>query len=340
MGGREARAAGSGGGRLTQAFARLLAAFDAYILALLATVALASLLPAEGQNGQRAEAAANAAIMLLFFLHGAKLSRASLIAGASNWRLQGAVLGATFGLFPLLGEGIAAWPGLPPPVASGMLFLTLLPSTVQSSVAFTAIARGNVAGAVCAASASNLLGLVITPFLAMLMMRAQGIGVGLDAVGKIVEQLFLPFLAGQLLRPRIGGWVAAHRRLVGMVDRGSILLVVYAAFSAAVAGGIWRCLPPAQLLLVGVLAAVLLATVLGLTWALGRVLGLARADAIVLLFCGSKKSLASGVPLAGVLFAPAQVGLVVVPLMLFHQLQLMACAVIARTLAASSPREA
>ncbi|HZV10413.1 MAG TPA: bile acid:sodium symporter family protein [Novosphingobium sp.] len=314
---------------------RLKSALDPYILALLATVCLASVLPARGEWAGHFEWAANAGIVLLFFLHGAKLSREAIIAGAGHWRLHLAVLSVTFVIFPLLGLAVGAIPGLPTLVAAGMLFLTLLPSTVQSSIAFTSIAGGNVAAAVCSASFSNILGLVVSPLLAATLMGGKG-GVHLtaDQVERIVAQLLVPFIAGHLLRPVIGRFVNRHKQLVGYVDRGSILLVVYTAFSAAVIQGLWHQLPPAQLGLILVLNVLLLAVGLTVTWTLGKLLGFSREDQIVLLFCGSKKSLASGVPIAGVLFPAAQVGVVILPLMLFHQIQLMACAVISRQMAA------
>ena len=314
--------------------ARLKGALDPYILALLGMVALASVAPARGPFAGLAELAANAGIVLLFFLHGAKLSREAILAGAGNLRLHAAVLATTFLVFPLLGLACGAVPGLAPTVAAGLLFLTLLPSTVQSSIGFTAIAGGNVAAAVCSASFSNLLGIVLTPLLAALLMGRSGAGFSWDAAEKIVLQLLVPFLAGHLLRPLIGGWVARHRALVSYVDRGSILLVVYTAFSAAVVAGLWRQMPAPQLALILAISTVLLAVVLAFTWALGRALGLPREDRLVLLFCGSKKSLASGVPIAGVLFPAAQVGAVILPVMVFHQIQLIACAFIARRFAA------
>ena len=311
---------------------RLRTAFDPYILALLGTVALASLLPATGRAAGVVEVAANGGIVLLFFLHGAKLSREAALAGAGHWRLHAAVLFATFALFPLLGLALARIPRVDPLVAGGFLFLTLLPSTVQSSVAFTSIARGNVAAAICAATFSNLGGLVLTPLLTALLMHGHGATVSLGAVERIFAQLLLPFIAGQIARPWIGGVLARHRALVTYVDRGSILLVVYSAFSAAVVAGLWHRLPLTSLGEVLALDAALLAVVLACTWWAGAALGFAREDRIVLLFCGSKKSLATGVPMAGVLFAPAVVGTAILPLMLFHQIQLMACAVIARHL--------
>jgi sodium/bile acid cotransporter 7 len=316
---------------------RLKSSLDPYIVALLCTVALASVLPASGAFAKACDATASAAIVLLFFLHGAKLSRSAVLAGAGHWRLHLATLGVTFALFPLLGLAVSHVPGLPVLVASGMLFLTLLPSTVQSSIAFTSIARGNVAAAVCSASFSNLAGIFITPLLVTLLMGGSGAQMSFAAVEKILLQLLVPFVAGHLLQPWVGPYISRHKGLVGYVDRGSILMVVYTAFSAAVIEGLWSKLPLWELGLIVALGLVLLGLALAATWGLGAALGFARADSIVLLFCGSKKSLASGVPMAGVLFAPAQVGVVILPLMLFHQMQLMACAVIARHFAAQSP---
>lgn len=313
---------------------------EPFILALLGTVILASLLPARGSFAVWAGYAADAGIVLLFFLHGAKLSREAIWAGARNWRLHLAVFAVTFMLFPLLGLGFAALPFVPEVLAAGLLFLTLLPSTVQSSIAFTAIARGNVAAAVCSASFSNLIGILVTPALVALLMRVGGGGgVSLASVEAILLQLLLPFVAGHLLRPLIGGFVGRHKALLGIVDRGSILLVVYTAFGAAVVEGLWRRVSGGDLALLIILCLALLALILALTWALGRVMHLPREDAIVLLFCGSKKSLASGVPMAGVLFPAAQVGVVLLPIMLFHQFQLIACAIIARRYAEQADDE-
>jgi sodium/bile acid cotransporter 7 len=310
---------------------RFLVLFEPFILTLLGTVILASILPPRGAAVPVFGMIADAAIVLLFFLHGAKLSREAILAGAKNWRLHLAVFASTYILFPIFGLGIAALPFLAAPVAAGLLFLTLLPSTVQSSIAFTAIARGNVAAAVCSASFSNLVGIALTPALAALLIRSGGsASISLSSIETILLQLLLPFILGHLLRPVIGGFVARQKRLVTMVDRGSILLVVYTAFGAAVVGGIWHQLSAGSLAVILVVCSILLALVLLATWGLGKLMGLSREDAIVLVFCGSKKSLVSGVPMAGVLFPPAQVGLVILPLMLFHQLQLIACAVIAR----------
>jgi sodium/bile acid cotransporter 7 len=200
------------------------------------------------------------------------------------------------------------------------------------------MARGNVAAAVCSASFSNLLGIFLTPLLVTLTIRTHGSsGLPTGAVQSILLQLLLPFVLGHLLRPLIGNFVARHKVMVTAVDRGSILLVVYTAFGAAVLEGLWHRVSALDLAIIGLVCIVLLAIVLLASWILGRMLGFTREDRIVLLFCGSKKSLASGVPMAGVLFPAASVGLIILPLMLFHQIQLIACAVIARRLASQQP---
>lgn len=307
---------------------------DPFLLALIATVAFASVVPARGGAVHWFELATDFAIALLFFLHGAKLSREAILDGIGNWRLHVMVLASTYVLFPLIGlvlTGLeAGWAN--PQFASGLLFLALLPSTVQSSIAFTAMAGGNVAAAVCSASLSNLLGIVATPLLLALFSHVGGGGgaaPSLAAVQTIVVQLLLPFVAGHLLRPWIGGFVTRHKAILQPVDRSSILLVVYTAFSAAVVGGIWQRIDLADMAVLLANCAVILALVMGANVAMARLAGLPREDAIVLLFCGSKKSLVSGVPMAGALFPAAQVGQVVLPLMVFHQLQLFVCAVIA-----------
>jgi sodium/bile acid cotransporter 7 len=219
-------------------------------------------------------------------------------------------------------------------LATGVLFLCCLPSTVQSSIAFTSVARGNIAAAVCAASASNLFGIFITPVLVALTLGVRGGGSGLGEIEAIALQLLVPFVLGQVARIWIAGWMQQHSKLVGLVDRSSILLMVYGAFSEAVVRGIWSEVSVLQIGLLVAVCAVLLALVLAITAFASRWLGFSKEDEIAVVFCGSKKSLISGVPMAGILFPPASVGLVVLPLMLFHQMQLMACAVIAQRYAA------
>jgi len=307
---------------------------DNFTLCLLATVTLASLWPAQGAVAQGFEMLTTAAIALLFFLHGAKLSRAAVVAGLSHWRLHLLVLTCTFALFPVLGLLLkpAFSTMLTPDLAVGMLFLCTLPATVQSAIAFTAMARGNVSAAVCSASASSLIGVFITPLLVGWLVVPGGVsGSGeLEAVGRIMLQLMLPFVAGQLLQPWVGGFVKKHAAGLKFVDQGSILLVVYTAFSAAVIEGLWKQVPLPILLGLVAACCLLLSLSLSMTTWSSRMLGFSTEDEVTIVFCGSKKSLASGVPMAKVLFAAHTVGVMLLPLMLFHQIQLMVCAVLAQ----------
>ncbi|MET8554558.1 bile acid:sodium symporter family protein [Streptomyces sp. NPDC004959] len=307
---------------------------DPYILSLLGTVLLAALLPARGGVASGAAGASTAAVALLFFLYGARLSTAEALDGLRHWRLHVTVLAATFLVFPLL--GLAAYALRPwllsPGLFTGFLFLTLVPSTIQSSIAFTSLARGNVPAAICAGSFSSLFGIVLTPLLAAALLGDSG-GFSAGSLGKIVVQLLLPFLAGQFLRRWVGGFLTRHKKVLGYVDRGSILLVVYTAFSEGMVRGIWHQVTVPRLLALLLAESALLAAMLGLTWWGAGRLGFPRADRVAIQFAGSKKSLASGLPMASVLFG-AHASLAVLPLMVFHQMQLMVCAVIARRRAA------
>ncbi|MDS7595010.1 bile acid:sodium symporter family protein [Agrobacterium tumefaciens] len=317
---------------------------DRFTMMLVATVLLASVLPISGQAADYFGLATKLAIALLFFLHGARLSRDVVIAGLLHWRLHLAILLVTFGLFPLLGLGIGFIPTdiLPQPLYMGILFLCVLPSTVQSSIAFTSMAGGNVPAAICSASASNIFGMFLTPLLVGVLFTVGGHGGGfsLDAFLQIFLQLLLPFIVGQVLQPWVGDWIRARKKLLAPVDRGSILMVVYLAFSDAVIEGVWHTFSLRDIGVVIAINIILLALVLCTTMFGSRLLGFNKSDEITITFCGSKKSLASGVPMAGAIFAGQSIGAIVLPIMLFHQIQLMVCAVLAQRYARKAHEKA
>jgi sodium/bile acid cotransporter 7 len=314
---------------------------DRFIVMLLATVAVAAVVPARGAGVRFFDDLSTAAVALLFFLYGARLSPQAAWAGARHWRLHSTILLATFVLFPLLGLAarlLEPWL-LTPSLYQGLLFLCAVPSTVQSSIAFTSIAKGNVAAAVCGASFSNLAGVLVTPLLVAAMLHGDGqVRLSGGSAATIALELLAPFALGQLARRWIADWMARHKRPVGLVDRGSILLVVYTAFSAGMVAGIWHEVAPGRLVAVAAVDVALLAAVLGILMLVSRVLRFTREDRIAAVFCGSKKSLASGLPMAAVLFSGHTVGLIVLPLMLFHQIQLMVCAALARRWGARASR--
>lgn len=306
---------------------------DPFLILLLGAAGTAVLLPARGAAAGVVDVAVTAGIALLFFGYGVRLSAAEALAGLRSWRLHATVLTATFVLFPLVGLAALLLPGwlLPAPLVTGVVFLCCLPSTVQSSIVFTGIAGGNTPAAVVAASASNVLGVLLTPLLATLLLATGG-GVDAAVLGDVALRLLVPFAAGQLARPLLGARLARHRRGGALLDRGSVLLVVYAAVGEGVVAGVWGQLTPGTLAVLAGVCVLLLATVLAATALGSRALGFAAADRIAIVFCGSKKSLSTGVAVAGVLFAGPVAALVVLPLMIFHQIQLMACATIAARL--------
>jgi sodium/bile acid cotransporter 7 len=307
---------------------------DPFVVALVITMVVGLVVPVPGPLRHAISVAGDVAVTVLFLVYGMRLSTREVLAGLRNVRLQGAILASTYVLFPLLGLALHALTGslVGSALATGLLYVTLLPSTVQSSVSFTSIARGNVAGAICAATVSNVLGMVLTPLLVLVLMDRSG-AVGLGGLRDVLLQLLLPFVVGQLLQPFAGSWVRARRWLTLSVDRGTILIVVLGAITAATASGVWDAVSWAMVLALLALCAVLLAIMLAATWWGGRALGMDLPDRVALLMCGSKKSLATGLPMAAVLFPAATAATVAVPVIVFHQLQLVVCAVLARHLA-------
>ena len=305
---------------------------DGFVLGIVAVAVLASVFPATGVGETVLSWATKIAIALLFLIYGARLAPREAWEGVKHWRLHTVVLASTYVLFPLIGLAlrILAPTVLTDDLYTGVLYLCLVPSTVQSSIAFTSIARGNVAGAVVSASFSNIIGVFVTPVLVILLVHTTGdTSVDASSIVDIVLQLLVPFLVGQLIRPWVIGWLTAHAKPTKIVDRGSILLVVYSAFSESMNQHVWSALAIWRIVAVALVCAALLAVVLGVTTAVGKALKFPIEDRIVIVFCGSKKSLASGLPMASVLFAGQPIGLIVLPLLLFHQIQLIVCAFLA-----------
>ncbi|MGO1383713.1 MAG: bile acid:sodium symporter family protein [Arachnia sp.] len=310
---------------------------DTFLLLILGSATLAFLLPATGQTAEILDVVTTVAIFGLFFGYGAKLSLPEAWAGLLHWRLHLLILGITFGVFPLVAVAIRFIPDgvLGPSLALGFAYLCLVPSTVQSSITFTSLARGNVPAAMVAATSSNLIGVALTPLLAAaLLPSAGGAAITLDSFIAVMMQLLLPFILGQLSRRWTARFMVRHKGRIKYLDQFVICLVVYGAFSDFFASGAWREVQLQEMIVLVALCLVLLGFMLWFTWRIGGLLHFSREDRIAIMFCGTKKSLATGVPMASVLFVGQSVGLIVLPLMIFHQAQLMACSIIAQRLAA------
>jgi sodium/bile acid cotransporter 7 len=310
-----------------------LLALDRFTILLVVMVILASIAPVAGGAADVFGILTNIAIAILFFLHGAKLSREAVMQGIMHWKFHVVVFAFTFALFPIL--GLLAQPILLPLLGKelywGFLFMCFLPSTVQSSIAFTSVAKGNVASAVCSASFSNIVGMFITPVLVSFFILGQSQH-GFDPTSSIVQitlLLLVPFILGQILRPYVYPLMLKKPGIVKAFDQGTILMVVYGAFSGAVVAGLWQEVSWQTLLILTVSCSVFLTIIMLLALYLPKWLGFNREDQIAMFFCSSKKTLASGVPMAQILFIGQSLGMIVLPIMIFHQIQLMVCGVIA-----------
>ena len=310
-----------------------LLALDRFTILLFVMVILASILPVSGHAAEIFSVITTAAIAVLFFLHGAKLSREAVMQGLTHWKLHGLVFAITFAVFPIL--GLLAKPILVPVLGQelywGFLFMCFLPSTVQSSIAFTSVARGNVAAAVCSASFSNIIGMFITPIMVAFFILWQT-SHGFDPTSSIIQitlLLLVPFILGQILRPYVFPHMQKRPKIVKVFDQGSILMVVYGAFSSAVVAGLWSQISMSTLMLLILACSVLLTLIMLLSLYIPKWLGFNVADQKTIFFCGSKKTLASGVPMAQILFIGQPIGMIVLPIMIFHQIQLMVCGVVA-----------
>ena len=311
-------------------FARL----DPMVRLLVAAIALALVLPVQGSARDGAQFVSNAAVFLLFFLNGVRLPRHEVMAGLSNHRLLWPLVAWCFGAMALAGWGLSlagqGW--MPPLLALGFVYLGCLPSTVQSATAYSSLAGGNVASSVVAAALLNLLGVFVTAPLFSLLAGGSGGGFHSDGLIKVVAILLVPFILGQVAQGWLIGWVTAHRGLVTAMDRSSIAIAVYVAFSGAVAQQFWDRIDVAGWLWLAGGTALFLVFGHGGAWLLGGALRLDRPGRITMLFAGAQKSIAMGAPLAAVLFRPDAAGVILLPILLYHLVQLVIAAPIARRL--------
>ncbi|WP_275725279.1 bile acid:sodium symporter family protein [Vibrio furnissii] len=279
-------------------------------------------------------------VAIVFFLHGLGLSPQAIKAGVTNWRLHIYIQIATFVVYPILwvifGEAFLAY--MPVALAFGFCYLLVLPSTISSSVAMTSVGKGNVPGAIFNASLSSILGVFITPLLIQLFMGFEGVQLDLlDSVISISKLLLLPMIVGQLMRPYLVAWVDRHKAVVNKVDKYVILLIVYNAFCDSVVNGIWSEFSMGLLVSsIAICTVILLFMVHLIQWGARRT-KFTLPDEVAAVFCGTKKTLAAGIPMAKVIFgADPSLGMILLPIMLYHPIQIFYCAVLANRYARQS----
>jgi sodium/bile acid cotransporter 7 len=311
---------------------------DRFVVMLLVAMLIGWLLPVHGQGLSVAQNISFTSIFVLFFLHGLRLPRQEVVKAATAMKLQGTMLCFTFVAMPLAGLALAygaRWI-LPAGLVTGLIYCAMLPSTVQSAISYSALGGGNVAASVVGAALSNLAGIVLTPLLVALVLGASaGVTIGGDVVVRIATMLLLPFALGQAFQGWLGGWALRQKAMLSFFDRLVILIAVYVAFAGAVNSGSLSLLQGHDLLVLSVLLALLLTFAFAGAWGLGGALGLNRADRVSLVFAGAQKSIATGAPMAAILFGNAA-GLILLPAILYHMAQLILSAPIAARLAKGS----
>lgn len=316
------------------ALSRFLGGIDPLVRLLLLAILLATIVPVTGDARSVAQFVSNSAVFLLFLLNGLRLPRAEVRRGLANARFLLPLVAWCFGVMGLAGWGMA-WVGaavLPAQVALGLLFLGILPSTVQSATAYSSLGGGNVATSVVAAAVINVLGVFISAPLFSLMAGSAAAPFDMGALERVATILLLPFALGQLGQGLFGHLVREHRRVATWMDRTSIAIAVYVAFSGAVEQGLWGKVGASAWAMLLVIVGLLLALGFAGSWGVGGLLRLNRADRVSFLFAGAQKSIALGAPLASVLFPPAVAGLLLLPVLTYHLLQLVVSAPLAARL--------
>lgn len=304
---------------------------DRFVLLLLGAVLFGWLLPISGRGLDIAQDISFISIFALFFLHGLRLPRREVVQAARSWKMQGAMLAFTFIAMPIAGLVLVKGAGgmLPAALATGLVYCAMLPSTVQSAISYSSMGGGNVAASVVGAALSNLAGILLTPALvALLLGAASGVTIGGDTIIRIATILLLPFALGQIAQGALGKWAQRQKAMLSFFDRLVILIAVYVAFAGAVNAGSLSALDPATMAVLCGLLCLLLAFAFAGAWYFGGLIGLARADRISLVFAGAQKSIATGAPMAAILFGSAA-GLIVLPAILYHMAQLLLSAPLA-----------
>ena len=311
---------------------------NAFFFLMIGAIFLAWLYPSPGiaESPLHLPAIAGIGVSVIFFFYGAKLSPESLINGLSKWRLHLVVQLSTFVLFPLT---IIAVRHLfadyfATPIGIGIFYLAALPSTVSSSVVLVSIARGNIAAAIFNASISSILGIVVTPlWMSSLLGKTQPDFDLSHTIFQLCIQVLLPVVIGLFLHHKLKNWVSGYKNTLRNFDQMIILLIVYTSFCESFSGDQFNNFSISEIIFLGSMMLVLFLVVFLLMNQISLWMGFKREERITVIFCGSKKSLVQGAVMGKVLFPDqAILGVVLLPLMLYHALQLLAGSTIAKVM--------
>ncbi len=303
--------------------------FDTTILLMLLSIGLAFIFPQLGAKNSvlYLDLVAKHGVAVIFFLHGSALSFDSFKSGLTNWRLHIVSQFVTFIYFPII--GVILYFGFQNQISAnfriGLFFLSIISSTIASSITMTGIAKGNVGGAVWDASLSGFIGIFFTPFALSLIMHDQsGARIDIiDAIFNISTAILLPFALGQLARPFIGDFIIRYKKRFAILDRAIIITIVFVAFCQSNLNNVWQRTTISEIILLFVITGTLLVLALLISGFIAKTFGLSNDDKIAAIFVGSTKSLANGAPIAAILFAGNEnLSQILLPLLIYHQLQL------------------
>jgi len=308
---------------------------DPFILLLIATILLASLLPVYGNSADIASIISQIGIFILFFFNGIRLPRHEVLQGIRNWRLQAVIYLWVFIVMPSVGWSLAHIGAayISDTLVIGILFLGVLPSTVQSATAYNSIAGGNVSASVIASALLNLTGVIVTPLLFTALASSSDVVIAYESFYRICLILLLPFFFGQVMQKYWGDWLGRRKIIMTYMDRAAIAIAVYVAFSGAVVAGIWSNIMPQEFIGLFIILLVFLSIAFAGSWLCSGLLGFERNDRKTMLFTGSQKSIAIGAPLAALLFSAETAGIILLPILLYHLFQLIISAPLASRLA-------
>ena len=305
--------------------------FNGFIFALFLAIILAWLFPA-ALNDLPLGWIIDIGIGLIFFFYGLKLAPAELKLGFFNYRSHIFIQLTTFLVFPLLTflfiplfEG-----GTTSNLWIAIFFLGVLPSTVSSSVVMVAIAKGNLPTAIFNASISGLIGIIATPlWLSLFMLKTGGFSIT-AIITKLLLQIVLPLMLGLLLQRFLGNFARAHSKKLSLFDKSVIVLIVFSSFSTSFASNLFASLDPLSLVKLSVIVVLLFFAVYAFTGYVCKLFNFSLQDTITVKFAGTKKSLVHGSVMAKIIFgSSASLGLFLLPIMLYHILQLILVAIFA-----------
>jgi len=308
---------------------------DGFVLSIIAVIGIAYIFPQWGipESEIPIDTISAIGISLIFFFYGLKLSPTKLKEGIKNWKLHLLIQASTFLIFPLL--VLLFYPLIKNETQEtiwlAFFFLAALPSTVSSSVVMVSIAKGNIPAAIFNASISGIIGVVLTPLWMGLFVQQTGTDFSItDIYIKLIVQIILPVVFGILLQRFLGVFALKHSKLLTRFDKSVILLIIYKSFASSFADNLFSTVSILDLLMLIVSVFLLFGILFFLTGFLAKKMQFNTEDQITAQFCGTKKSLVHGTVFSKIIFGNmASIGIILLPIMLYHAIQLLIISIVA-----------